>query len=528
MWQQFLLENIHFAVNLFASLAFFSVFWLYFDAWVERKTGKEALKILGFLLLALSFLANATFVESNILSTVPLFGGVSERVSIILRTVGYLLLVLGLVADPLQAKPGDKKVAQIAGIPGLLNLHLLKFATPVLAGASAWLYLIRSTKGLENHLKKVAYSLFIFSFYEVLSLTSVFLGTSNITIFNLVAPFGPVWILALITQAFGAFLLSSWAFSYLLKRINTQLFIIFTTTTLCLFLFTTVSFTFLLLKNLQDETITRLETDSAVLGFAVDSKKSEILSAASILAQNPQVASSITEGDRGALGGLAEELLLSKKLTSVLILDSAGAVLARGEERERISDSLSDDPLVKRAIAGEPNSSIGAKEGAIAPSVLVRGAVPILTEDETIGIILVSSALDNAFLDGIKQKTALSASIYAGDVLSATTISDLSGEVRPIGIAETNSKVKDSVLAKGEPHSGLFSLLNKSYFASYQPLLDVDNTTVGMLFVAREAGSVFATAGRSITLTFLVAAALIVLSVIPSYLISKYIYKQIK
>lgn len=521
MWYQFLWENFHFAINLFTALAFFSIFWLYFDAWTERKTLKEGLKILGFLLLSLSFLAHAVFIESSDLTSSILGGGINEKVAMIMRNFGYLLLVVGLVADPLIPKP---KLTAFT----LSNVALPYLLSPVMAVMAAWLYLRRATIGLENHTKQVSLAFFMFAFYELLSILSLFVNNPNVDIFRLVVPFGPIWIAAHLVLLIGAGILIKWAFSYLLKRINTQLFIIFTTTTLSVFLLTTISFTFLLLKNLSDETLIRLGTDVSVLSFALDAKKSEAQASAAILAQNTQIIEAIATKDRKILAPAAEELLISRKVNSVVIVDDSGQVIARGEERDRIGDSLSNNSLVKRALIGENVSSLMTQESVLAPMVLVRAAVPIKSGDKVVGATVVAVSLDNNFLDGVKKISGLEMGIYGNDVLSATTISDLRGVTRPIGTKETREEIKNKVLIKGEEYSGIVSLLNTSYFAVYHPLKDVDNEVVGMLLAGRPSSSVFETARKSIEMTFLITVVLMVLSILPSYLVAKYIFNQLK
>jgi len=520
MWYQFLLQNSHFAVNLFAALAFFSIFWLYFDAWLERKTWKEGMKILGLLLLSISFLLHGTLIESSSFSGEILSSTFNEKVLLYLKNSGYLILLIGLVMDPLIAKP---KLAMVAAF-GSMAPYLL---TPILAMLVAWMYLRRATIGLENHTKRVSLAFYLFAFYEFFAATVIFAKSSNVDLFRLVAPFGVVWLVAHSLLLLGSLILIVWTFYYLLKRISTQLFIISTTTTLVVFLLTTVSFTFLLLKNISDETLARLGTDVSVLSFALDAKKSEGLSLATILAQNTKVVAAIEASDKKTLSNLAEELLLSKKVNSVLILGESGQVLARGEDRERVGDSLSSDSLVKRALIGESVSSVMTKEAVVAPTVLVRAGVPIKSADKVVGVVVLAMSLDNSFLDGIKKATQLEVSVYGGEVLSATTISDLRETTRPVGIKETNRAVREKVITKGENFSGQVSILNTSYFAVYSPLKDVDGSVVGMLLVGRPSASIFAAAARSIELTFLVTVGLVILSIFPSFWIAKYISNQL-
>jgi len=437
--------------------------------------------------------------------------------------LGYILVAAGLAIENIEVHPREK-----AKTGAIWFLPVATLVQPILAGAVGWLYLRKVAVGLEHHLKKVGIGFFVLALYELLALRGLFTATSNIAIYEITAPFGIIWGLEQLFALFAFVIFFSWAFFYLLKRINTQLFIILTSTVLVIFLLTAVSFTFLLLKNLQDETLSRLDTDASVLSFALDAKKSEAKSIALGVSQNPLVSVAIAEEEKGTLSDLVQKTLVNEKAGSVIVLDGSGKVLARGEERERVGDSLSDDSLVKRVLLGRSETSVVTKDGALAPNVILRAGTPIVSDDEVIGVALVGISIDNAFMDGVKRGTGLEAAIFGEDSLSATTITDFTGKTRPIGIKETNKDVLETVLGKGEKKTALVSLLNRQYFASYHPLKDVDGSVVGMIFTGKPAYSVLATAGRSIEITFLVSALLIVFSIVPTYFISKYIAQQLK
>src|SRR5258708_30973184 len=103
---QFIAQNIHFANSLFAALVFFAVFWLYFDAWAaqSRKSLREMLKWSGFLFVAVSFVVYGTLIEQSTLGK-SIFGDTSAVVSNVLSLIGYFIIIIGQLADPLQAKP---------------------------------------------------------------------------------------------------------------------------------------------------------------------------------------------------------------------------------------------------------------------------------------------------------------------------------------------------------------------------------------------------------------------------------------
>jgi hypothetical protein len=369
---------------------------------------------------------------------------------------------------------------------------------------------------------------FILSFSELLSLSVLFRNTTNVDLYNLVAPFGLIWIAATITTFIAVFVMRGWVFSYLLKRLQSQLFMIFTTTIVVIFMLTTVSFTFLLLKNLETETLSRLETDVKVLSFAIDSKKAESLSDSQVLAQNPEIMSLVEEKTRPKLNDLAQSYLLTKKQSFLIITSETGQVLARGEDRERVGDSLSDDPLIKRALLGQSASSVITKDGVLAPQISISSATPIIKDGAVLGTVMTGITIDNAFVDGVKNATGLEASLYANNILSATTLLAPDGKARAVGIREENKSIKNNVLIKGQSYVGGINILNVPYFAAYLPLKDVDNIPVGMLSAGKLQIGVLAAAGRSIELTFIVAVVLLIFSVFPALLIARYLAKQLE
>lgn len=535
MWLQFFLENTHFALSLLVALVFFATGWLYFDAWLGRKTLRDGLKVFGFALLSISFLIHATYIESSLITS-SIFGNIPNSFLVILtRIPGYVLLIAGLLIDPLQAHPlkkeGIKQTAKEALILPFAGLPVIKFVPlifPVLAVLTGFLYLRRSTVGLESHLKAVAFSFYFFAFFELVSLHELLTQTSNVDLYKLVAPFAPFWILQHLLLFTAILILGRWLYFYLLKRLQSQIFMILTFSILVIFLLITTTFTGLLLKNLEDETLKNLETDVKVLNFAVEAKKGEGLSDVNLLSQNPVIRKALEEGDKKTLSDNAENFLLNKKQATVVIVSDSGQVLARGEDKERTGDSLADDPLIKRAMLGEAASSMITRDGVLGPEVGVRSAAPLKAGETILGVIMTGVTLDNAFVDGVKAATGLEAAIYGDNILSATTLLAADGKSRYIGVREEGESVKGKVLGKGENYTGSVNLLNTPYFASYSPLKDVDGNPLGMLFVGKRQIGVLQTAGRSIELTFVVAAVLLVLSVVPAYLISKYLTNQLK
>lgn len=530
---QFILQNAHFGLNVFAALIFFAVFWLYFDAWVETKHKKDLFKILGFGLLSLSFLIHATYIEQAVINSVIFNGSLIESAGNLFKLAAFILLIIGLILDPIQDRPGEEKVKEPLSSSAVgvilfdkLPTLLLAFVCPILSLIIFVLYLRRSTIGLERHLKPLTIGFLFISLFEILSLTKLLESTNNINIFGLVRPFGPLWLLAHALLLIGIVIIAKWVFGYLLKRIQTQLFMIMNTAIIIIFLVTTVSFTGLLINNLQMDALSHLNTDVNVVQYAVGVKQGETLSDAQVVSQNSSLLAAILSKDRATLKTLTTSILLAKKESFLIVTASNGAVLMRGEDNEKIGDSLSSDTLFKRAARGESASSVVTIDGALAPVVSIRSAVPILNKGQIIGVVIVGTNIDNAFVDGLKNSTKLNVSVYAGNTLSATTFVALDGKSRYVGVKEEDSNIKKNVLIEGKNYSSAVNVLNVPYFAAFSPLKDVDGNPVGMLFVGKEQVSVIAAASTSIEYTFLIAVFFLLISVIPSYMVSRYITRQ--
>lgn len=523
--QEFFDQSAHFAVTLLAALAFFAAFWLHFDAWTERKSFKALLTLLGFLLLSVSFLIHSSAVESSFFGS-SVVGDFGELAGSAVRLVAYLALVYGLVIDPIQPLPNIPGRGQAPALTGLASASI-KFALPILSVLAGLLYYRKVRVGLERHLSLVAYTFFALAASEFFGLASLWRGSSNVTISNLTAPFGPLWILEHIALLLATAILSRWVWQYLTKRILTQLFMVLTSAVVVIFLITTVSFTSLLMSNIEQSSLRNLATEANVLEYAAAARAREAQAVAETVAQNPAVVSSTAALDHTGLAAATAGILEAKELTSLIIAADSGQVLLRAEDTDRWGDSISEDPLFKNSVQGEATHSVAVVEGVLTPAVAIRGTYPVRSADRVVGVVVASFIADNSFVDGVKAATGLDSAVYAGNVRSATTLISPDGKSRHVGVKEENSHVKTEVLMGGRNYQAKLNILNTPYLAAYVPLKDIGGSVVGMLFVGEPQLIAYQAAGRSVELTFIVAVTLLLLSIVPTYKIAKYMTYQL-
>ncbi len=526
----FISQNLHFAIQLFAALVCFAVFWLYFDAWLARKQKKETLLWVGFLLLCVSFIIHATVIEQAVLGN-SFLGDITEGLSGVIRLFGYLLIIFGQLRDPLQSVPKTEGV-KLEKAPAIVGLgfvsNCLVFLLPVGSALCGLLYYRRATTGLERHLRKVALAFFGLGVFELLSLSKFLQTSDNPFLYSLSSSFGAIWYLEHAVLVVSMVFLGLWVWQYLITRLQSQLFMIFTGTILAIFLLTTISFTFLLINNIQNESLSNLATATNVLNYSLNSKKDETLSTTESLAGNPDFVSAVLAKDHKKLNLLGQGVLEDKKKSSIVVTDDSGLVLSRAEEPDRWGDSLSDDPLIRRSLVGLEGNSISTKEGILAPLIYIKSAVAMRDQNKNIiGSLTVGILVDNAFLDGVKAATGLDSAVYAGNTRAATTFLAEDGKSRWVGVKEESSEIKNQVLKKGSTFKGSVSVLNRPFIGAYSPLRDVNNEIVGMIFIGKPQSSILLAAGKSIELTFLVAVALISLSIIPSFFVSRYLSRQL-
>ena len=540
MWIQFFLENGHFALNILAALVTFGVAWLYSDAYTINKKKHLLLKISGFLLLSVTYLVHTAYMESTLVPDPLIPKEISLYLVSLIKMFALILIILGLVNDPLQPKPGKKTVSFnlvftsfLAGLAPLAFISV--FINPVLSALVAFLYLRRATVGLEHHIKTVAFSFFLFALSDLLAVGFLFNSTLNADIFAFIASFGPLWLFQHFVTFLACMVLLIWLFSYLFKSLTTQIFFTYVFSIVVIFLITGITFSFLLVKNVESDTVNKLQTDIKILNYVLESKSSQILSDTLYLAQNPETKIAMSDVTKNKLKTLTREILLAKKLDTLVITDENAKVLIRAEDFERFGDSLSSDEMIKKALLGAPAVGAYLKEETLTSVILLKSAVPVISDDSAditgvspAGVVIAGTSIDNAFADGVKKATGLEINIFSENKISATTLTNPVNGKRLIGLMLHDKNITALLSGEKEIYTAVVNIAGTPYLSAFLPVLDVNKNPVGLLSVAKPHVSVLQTAGASLEMTIIAIIILLVLAILPAKLISQYLVSQLR
>ena len=226
-----------------------------------------------------------------------------------------------------------------------------------------------------------------------------------------------------------------------------------------------------------DETI---NIKASVIESEFEEYKGKAVSAGEWFEKSARLVKAIKENNRVQMIELAQTAMRAFGLEFVVVTDINGVVLARGHSPEKFGDSISEQMNIQKAMKGEKN--VGIEDGAIV-KLSIRAGIPIKDETNAIvGIMSLGYVLsNNDFVDKIKGKFNIDATIFKGDERVSTTIIKENNE-RAIGTKMQDNSVIEAVLKNGKKFSGKTNILGKPYFAVYFPIKSVDGSIAGMLF----------------------------------------------
>lgn len=519
------LNSSHFTIGVLGALVFLILGILEIASWSLAKEIKtQLIRGTALFVLAAYFIVHATGTDLEVLS----FSLVSAK------TLALIVVLGTLYAEPILHPPPKKKKKSKAMLMlpfGLLAISITPI-TAVIYFLIALAYLRRSTEGYDKQLRPAFTGFFFLALSEFLDIAFFAADTKVVFWSNFLNDFGTLWIASHALEFIGLLFLGKWAWRYLRFKADTQLFVITFASSLVIFIATTFTFTFYLLRSLETDVLNNLKTDVSVLNFALDSLQSEALANAQVVAENGTFKEAYFAEDDEGLFETSLQFMLSQETDFLEVASTSGKVLMRAQDKDKIGDSIAGGDAVRSALSGVPTTTVTSFEGIISPEIQVRAAAPILKdvggESVVSGVVVTGFSVDSVFVDGVKDVTGLDVTVFGDDTRAATTFVAPDGKSRFLGTKESNQKILDTVLTDEEVFIGPAQVLNQPYYTAYSPLKTKDEEVIGMLFVGKTQASLFDAADSAVRLTFIGTIVLMILSIPPNILISRYIKENLE
>jgi len=260
-------------------------------------------------------------------------------------------------------------------------------------------------------------------------------------------------------------------------------------------------------------------------------------------------------------------LMTEEELNFLTLVDRKGTVIFRFHNPKVSGDSLIHDPFVKGALEKKAISGTQVLSGdelvregeslaqmAIIPSVPTPKERPTKKVEETSGMVLKSAypvidfngevlgvltggvllnrnyeivdRIKNIVFKGAKYKGKEigTATIFLGDLRISTNVMDKEGN-RAIG-TRAMKEVQEQVLGKGAPWIHRAFVVDDWYITAYEPIQDIQDKIVGMLYVGMMESKYAVMKERLILLFFLFSMTGMLVALTVSFLLSWKILKK--
>ncbi len=562
MEKYLVLENIRFVILLFGALTFGGMSWLYFDATAVKRQLNVWLSGIGSGVLALSFLATIR--------------GLSLESEI--RFLGYFILGLGVWLKPMSKRPeeemntelrimnneasimnhgeevvDEKAEEKLGGVPEgfvveenggemkqeasitkqgkkkgrkkekmgtwwVMPFGIKAWIMPLLPGWVGLGYFRLGTIGMERHLNRLGWGMFALLVSEIFNMHVYFQNWSDPRIYVAVAQFGVVWMAQKVFLLLGLLLISAWVFSYLLKRFETQLTLFLCTMTIFAFAVATIGFTFTTAGNIQEKFVDYQRMTLNLLRYSEERRAQELLLRAKDLGSQAGVTELFTSKTGEEAKRRVDDLQKNGEVTGIWIL-SAG-----GERLISLTDgSVADWSVFGRAAKGESVWGYELESGVISLAV----AVPVKKAEEILGVIVLSRKIDSNFLQGMSQKVRSGLWVYKQNQI--VSFADENDRVRLlVGLSDKDEVFTKEVLIDGKDvvRSDV-AMAGELYVGVWGPMKNANGSPLGGISVVSQVDNLWKIVETALAKDYQIAVVLLLFSLLPAVLISRYFAKQL-
>lgn len=513
----FILNNLHFTVEVLGVLVFFLVSWLAFDAWRIRSDFLTASRGVGFMFMAGGALVHAVSLEGDLMLYT---GGV-------LYIFGLLFVVLNMIMEAPVARPEFKAGVLLPAFSGVV----LGFGSLHLLGHAAVAFL--AFRQYKKEFKKMLVPFWLGFMGLTLSSAVSFYAKTDL--------FNAYWILEHLFKLLGFAGISVWVWQYLRTRIKEELLIIFVGFSLFMAVIISLTFSSILINRIENSVMLNLRTDVKVLDYAMRNLGMRSTAEAELATRYSGLADMIIKNKFEELTSFSQDFKRGRNLDILSVVNSEGDILVREGNVILSKENIFYDSSFKSALegrvafsvgkgGGEPFNSVQGRDFSIrayAPVFGVPAPKRVSGTPPVVGVVIAGFNLDNAFVDDVKKITGLDSSIFEKDMRTATTLFSPDGRRRLIGMQETDKTVLEKVFKEGSSVAGRTVINSRPAIAAFLPIKNAGGETVGMIASSRYEQEVFKTAESTNHITLLITVIIMVILTLPIYFITKRLGEEV-
>ncbi|WP_035244820.1 methyl-accepting chemotaxis protein, partial [Desulfonatronovibrio hydrogenovorans] len=275
-------------------------------------------------------------------------------------------------------------------------------------------------------------------------------------------------------------------------------------------------------RNLDQDSLDRLENYRVAFDLELEEVESFMNSIGSLVSANPDVKTALEQGDRDFLGSIGQEIINSTDVEFISFTDAQGNVLARGHI-DRAGDNIRNQYVVQQALQGRSVSGVESGEHL---SLSIRSGHPVGDRDNIAGsLVLGANFSSHAFVDQIRDKLGVEATIFEGDTRLSTTIRR-DGQ-RVVGTSMENQQVIQTVLEQGGVFVDRSPILGDMYDTIYWPIIDAQGDQAGMFFLGQPRTVIEGTQSEVLSSILVVSVLIGGLMILAGYFFSRALSRPI-
>ena len=273
----------------------------------------------------------------------------------------------------------------------------------------------------------------------------------------------------------------------MLKKFNSisvklsSIIIIFT---LLFIIIVSVSSNYIVKNTFYKNNLNEIKLKADTINNNIEDLKQKSLNACDWFENSSRLIEAFTTQNRNSALELGKLTLKSFGIDYLVVTDKEGNVFIRAHEPDKYGDNISNQVNIRKALQGV--KSVGIENGTVV-KYSIRAGIPLKDKNgNIIGAVSLGYVLSNEeFIDKQKKLFGYDFTIFFGNKRIATTITDNKGK-RIENTTIKNTAVTDSVLNNGKTYYGKCIIDNKNYIGGYEPIIDVNGKSSGMIFIGEK------------------------------------------